>query len=386
MTGKTDLLAPTQELALSIVVPTYNERDNVESLSLALSQAFEHIPTEVIFVDDSDDDTPEQIGAASRRLANPTFDIRLIHREPGPQRVGGLASAVQRGWQEARAEYVAVIDADLQHPPERLLLLYQRAIKHDADIVMATRYRPGGSYEGLGGIHRRLISVGLKWIAKFVFPDQLLRVSDPLGGFFLLRRTLLDGITLRPVGYKIALEVLIRCGWTRLVEIPYQFQARQSGTSKANVRQGLFVFQHIARLVREVPAAARLWKFCLVGGCGALLNLAVFAGVLRLSWPLWAAWLIATEVSLTGNFIGHSILTWRDLGRARWYIRFMSYQGTSAIGTLFNLLLFLLLTQLTHTPLLAQALAIVVSTFVNYWLAKRLTFVSRPVRTAAGIG
>ncbi|MBA3826540.1 MAG: glycosyltransferase, partial [Ktedonobacterales bacterium] len=203
---------------LSVVIPTRNERDNVAALFAALGAALAGIATEVVLVDDSDDDTPALARALGAQMASPQFRVQVLHRARGTARIGGLATAVDAGLRRATAPYVAVIDADLQHPPERLRVLYESAHANDADIVLATRYQGDGSYEGLDGPGRKIISVGLKWVAKLAFPEKLLRVSDPLGGFFLVRRSLLAGITLRPIGYKISLEILLRCPWQTCVE------------------------------------------------------------------------------------------------------------------------------------------------------------------------
>src|SRR6202035_3077338 len=126
----------------------------------------------------------------------------------------------------------------------------------------------------------------LKWTAKLIFPERLMRVSDPLGGFFLMRSSLLADVTLRPIGYKILLEILLRCPWGNILEVPYQFQARAHGKSKASMRQGLLVLQHIWRLFREVPAAARVWKIS-----GLVVLNAVFTLLLFLLYTaLPAAW------------------------------------------------------------------------------------------------
>ncbi|HEV2583853.1 MAG TPA: glycosyltransferase, partial [Ktedonobacteraceae bacterium] len=245
---------------LSVVVPTRNEQDNIRPLLESLREALRDLRVEVIFVDDSDDETPAVITEASRTLSSSQFQIHLEHRVAGEARAGGLATAVVRGMNRAQAEFVAVIDADLQHPPELLRTFYDQAVAQDADLVLASRYIKGGSYRGLASVGRRAISKGLKWTAKVLFPGQLLRISDPLGGFFLLRRSLLANVSLRPIGYKILLEILIRCQWRQVLEVPYHFQARAAGQSKANMQQGIQVLQHMQRLWREVPAAGRVWK------------------------------------------------------------------------------------------------------------------------------
>ncbi len=237
---------------LSVVIPTRNEHDNILPLLKELHNALHDLRVEVIFVDDSDDDTPKIIEYAAETNSASWQHIRLEHRLPGNARSGGLATAVVHGMNRAQAEYIAVLDADLQHPPDLLRVLYKQAVAQNADLVLASRYIKGGSYQGLDGIGRRCISIGFKWMAKLLFPERLLRISDPLGGFFLLRSSLLADVSLHPIGYKILLEVLLRCQWQRVLEVPYHFRARTHGQSKADIQQGIRVLQHMMRLYFEV--------------------------------------------------------------------------------------------------------------------------------------
>lgn len=303
--------APSQNRSsdLTVVIPTRNERENVEPLLLALQDALQGINVEVIFVDDSDDDTPLIISNLARVMNTATLHIQLEHRMRGVNRIGGLATAVERGMKLAQANYVAVIDADLQHPPAQLRVFYENAVQQDVDLVLATRYIRGGSYEGLDGVSRRLISIGFKWTAKLLFPERLLGISDPLGGFFLFRRTILNGVTLRPIGYKILLEILIRSQWQSLVEVPYHFHARVNGQSKANMRQGIMALQHMWRLLVEVPSAGRVWK---IAGIAAA-NLLVILTLLTLSTyapTLWASlkFPLFTIIGLVNFFIMDTIV------------------------------------------------------------------------------
>ncbi|GHP00222.1 hypothetical protein KSF_102690 [Reticulibacter mediterranei] len=256
---------------LSVVIPTRNEQENIRPLLAALQHALDPLCVEIIFVDDSDDDTPEIIVDVAEAMSSSRFHIHLEHRLTGAARSGGLATAVVWGMNKAQAHYVGVIDADLQHPPEQLRMFYEQANAHDVDLALASRYIPGGSYQGLDGIGRRFISIGMKWTARLLFPEQLWSISDPLGGFFLLRRSLLTGVSLRPIGYKILLEILLRCQWREVLEIPYHFRARVHGQSKANMKQGLLALQHMVRLLVEVPSAGRIWKISLL----ILLNIVV---------------------------------------------------------------------------------------------------------------
>ncbi len=297
---KTRARQPQQTYDLTVVVPTRNERENVRPLLKAIEQALPAQSVEVIFVDDSDDETPAIIEEVALELASTHVHVSLEHRPKGPGREGGLATAVVRGMERARAEYVAVIDADLQHPPEQLRVFYDQAKAQDLDLVLASRYIKGGSYQGLNGIGRLLVSLSLKWTAKLAFPEHLMRVSDPLGGFFLLRRSLLTEVVLRPVGYKILLEILLRCHWKNLREVPYSFQARANGQSKASIRQGLLVLQHIWRLFCEIPAAGRMWKISGLLLMNALFTVALFLVSLKIPdiWKTYSFELFAGVAGL----------------------------------------------------------------------------------------
>jgi glycosyltransferase involved in cell wall biosynthesis len=233
---------------LTMVVPTYNERDNVRPLLAQLEAALDGVAWEALFVDDSTDGTEHMlagIAATDRR-------VRVLHRA---ENRGGLAGAVVDGLAVARGTYVCVLDADLQHPPERIPSMLAAATASGADVVVASRYVPGGAASGLDGPLRQFYSRGLKMLSRCVFPMRLKRISDPLGGFFLLHRSVVQGVDLRPIGYKILLEILVRCTWRDAAEVPYQFQPRQFGTSKADLRQGMRFLRHLATLAWDCSPA-----------------------------------------------------------------------------------------------------------------------------------
>lgn len=236
---------------LSVIVATRNERVCAPLLVSQLSQALADVPSEIIFVDDSDDDTPELI---ERVAAESPLSIRVIHREGDAQR-GGLSTAVLDGLKVSGGEYVCIMDADLQHPPELVSQLLSRARESAADIVIASRYIKGGSIAGLGGFTRKAISWGAKWLVKILFPHRLRSISDPLSGFFLARRTLLSETTLRPEGFKILLDTLMRCHWSKAEEIPLQFAARAGGDSKANLSQGRYFIVQVWKLLWDLRIA-----------------------------------------------------------------------------------------------------------------------------------
>jgi dolichol-phosphate mannosyltransferase len=240
-----------QTPVISLVIPTFNESANIVELLARLAQALPaQAPCEVIFVDDSTDDTPAVITEAARhsRLA-----VSVHHRESAE---GGLGGAVALGLRQASAPWIVVMDADLQHPPALVPELIAAGQRAGADLVVATRYAGGGSRAGLDGGFRKLASGGSTALAKAAFPRRLRHVSDPMSGFFAVRATALDADVLRPLGYKILLELVVRCRVRQVTEVPYQFQDRFAGESKANFGEGLRFLRHLMALrVSSVSSA-----------------------------------------------------------------------------------------------------------------------------------
>ena len=233
---------------LSVVIPTRNEAANAPALVAQLAAVLGPISSEVIFVDDSDDGTPGTLEAAA---ADSGLQLTVVHRE-GAERKGGLSTAVLAGIREATGLYVLIMDADLQHPTDLIAALLQRARDTDADIVIASRFVPGGSDKGLAGRQRRVISWGAKTLVKLLFLRTLQGVTDPLSGFFVARRDPLITATLRPIGFKILLDILIRCDHSIVEELPLVFAARAGGDSKATLSQGRDFLTHVFTLFRDV--------------------------------------------------------------------------------------------------------------------------------------
>ena len=225
---------PAPELA--VLVPTRNEAANIEELLRRASAAVAGIPAEIVFVDDSDDDTPVVIGALAKRQGG-GCRVSLIHRQ-GPQRTGGLGGAVVAGLRAVSAPWACVLDADLQHPPEVIPDLLAAAEQDRADLVIASRYCGQGRADGLGPVRAR-ISTACGSAAKLLFPLRLSGVTDPMSGFFLVRRSAVDLDALRPRGFKILLELLVRTPGLRTTEVGYAFASRSAGESKGSLREGL---------------------------------------------------------------------------------------------------------------------------------------------------
>jgi dolichol-phosphate mannosyltransferase len=289
-------------MRLSVILPTYNERETVSRLIDRVARALDGIPHELVFVDDSTDGTDAEIVAGTRRYPQ----IVLVHRA----RRAGLATAVVEGIRRARGEVLCVLDADLQHPPEAIPLLLEALERARADLVVASRHLPGGADEGLGAA-RRLASRAATLLARGLLSRGRL-VSDPMSGFFAVRREALAGVALRPVGYKILLEVLVRARLRRVVEVPYRFQARGAGASKLSARQQWEYALHLLRLLTVQPDDLRCLRFGLVGASGVLVNMGVLWSLAGRGLHYLLAGAAATAVATTWNFLLNDVFTWRD--------------------------------------------------------------------------
>ncbi|HMM42480.1 MAG TPA: glycosyltransferase [Thermomicrobiales bacterium] len=297
--------AGIDHIAVSVIVPTRNEAGNVAALVRRLEHALPSV-AEVIFVDDSDDDTPAAIAAERDRARMP---VRLLHRAPG-ERQGGLGGAVVLGLREARYEWACVMDGDLQHPPEVIPSLLVQAASNEVDLVIGSRYRADGSSAGLHGI-RTAVSRGSTTATRLAFPRRLQKVSDPMSGFFLVRRSAIDVPRLRPLGFKILLEIIVRTPGLRLSEVGFTFGERFAGQSKASLREGVRFASHMATL-RLGDNWLRAAQFLFVGATGIAINaLALFAATEWLGMFYLVGVILATQASTLWNFAGTDLWVFR---------------------------------------------------------------------------
>src|SRR5918997_21157 len=300
----------TGGVLLTLVVPTRNEAENVAELVRKLREGLAGVDYRIVFVDDSTDGTPGVI----RGLAEEDGRVTLLHRE-GAEREGGLSTAVTTGMEifSGGSEFTCVMDADLQHPPEKVREMLEVARSGGADVVVASRYAKGGSYEGLSGWTRRAVSLGSKSLARVVFKEAR-KTTDPMTGFFLVRNEAISGIQFRPTGFKVLLEILVCAPELRVAEVPFGFKARNAGVSKASLRQGLEYLTHILSLFWYVPSAGRFWKFALVGASGVVVNSLVLVTLAEVfDAHKVIAWMFAVGLSILSNFLLNNAFTWRDV-------------------------------------------------------------------------
>ncbi len=359
-------------VGLTVVVPTFNEKVNVRPLVEQLSRVLGRRDAEILFIDDSTDDTPDEIVAVAGAAPLP---VRLIHR-PEADRAGGLAGAVAVGIQASSGEYVLVMDGDLQHPPDMVPQLWDAAA--GVDLVVASRYAGEGDASGLGNSYRRIVSGGSTVLARTCFPRRVGRIcSDPMTGFFCLRRSAVDLSRLRPRGFKILFEILARHD-LRVREVPFSFGERTAGASKASWRTGLEFVRQVASL-RMGPVS----RFAAVGALGTVVNLTVMAllvhGLFDLGYVV--ASVVATEVSILHNYLLQERFVFRDVRSAarRWQVRLGQQLLFNNVEALVRLpFLMLLVETLSLNSVVAQAVALATFFQLRFLFSTHVVYRMRP--------
>ena len=225
---------------LSVILPTYNERENLPEVIAQIRRL--PIDVECVIVDD---DSPDGTGEVADRLASKDPLIKVIHRP----RKAGLASAVYAGLSKASAPYVAVMDADLQHPPY-LLTQMLRALEDGYDLVVASRYVRGGGVVGWP-LLRRIVSRVATLLAHLTIPRSRV-VKDPMSGYFALKREILESVRVySPIGYKLLLTILAKGRYSKIKEVPLVFRRRLRGKSKLDQREVLTYLKLLLNLLRQ---------------------------------------------------------------------------------------------------------------------------------------
>ncbi len=353
---------------ISIIIPTYNEKDNIAPLLARVDKALSGYDYEVLIVDDgSNDGTIEAASSLASR-----YPVRVIVR----QNERGLATAVVHGLKSASGEIIGVMDADLQHPPEVLPELI-KALQDGADMAVASRYIEGGGCPHWG-LSRRIISKVALVISHLLLPSTR-PVKDPLSGFFMFRRRNLAKAKLKPIGYKISLEVMLTGRFKRVVEVPYIFEDRSAGKSKLNPRQQIDYLRHIFSLMARTGELKRLLKFCAVGLSGIIVNqgllwlLTEFGGL-----RYYVSALFAIEASIISNFVLNDYFTFADrrTGRGKSFVvRLLKFNVTCLAGAAIQYGLLLLFTSVLGIHyLISNLIAIAVAFLWNYFMSSWWTW------------
>lgn len=319
---------------LSVIVPTFKERANVAPLVDRLDRALAGIAWEAIYVDDN---SPDGTAQAVKDIAARDPRVRCIRR------VGrrGLAGACIEGMLSSAAPFVAVIDADLQHDETILPRMLARLTAGKADLVAATRYVEGGSAAGLAAGRGAISRLATRLVHQLIGVS----LSDPMSGFFMMRRDRFDAIAdkLTPAGFKILLDIAATAENLRIAEEPYAFSERRHGESKFNIQVGVeFLGLLLSKLLGGM-VDARFIFFAIVGTLGLAVHLAALKIALLalppVPDPFRAAQILATLAAMTSNFILNNQMTYRDrrlkgLAMVRGFLLFCLF---GSVGVLANI-------------------------------------------------
>lgn len=356
-------------LQLSIVIPTFREVENlpviVPRLDAALSAA--GISAEILVVDDNSRDGTIEVC----RELSAKHPVKLLTREHDR----GLSSAVLAGFQIARGEVVIVMDADLSHPPEKVPELYVALQQPGVDFVIGSRYVAGGGTASDWGLFRWLNSKVATWLAW-----PLTSVRDPMAGFFGIRRqAYLDhAATFDPVGYKIGLELLVKCGCRQPFEVPIYFSDRLHGESKLSLREQWNYLRHLRRLYEfRHRETTYFLKFAAVGVSGMVIDLLGFVAALTL-FPPAVARALAIWVAMTWNFGGNRLLTFNDRARGHFWGQYVGFCLSCLLGAAINWGVSLALLQSTpywqERPWIPALLGVLAGMGFNYTLCRLWVF------------
>lgn len=380
--------AGSENILLSLVIPTYKERENIKNVVSMLSQLLdESIPGnyELIVVDD---DSPDRTWEVAESLTREYRQLRVMRR----QNERGLSSAVIRGWQAARGRVLGVIDGDLQHPPEVLTQLL-RAIQKGADMAVGSRHVDGGGVSSWSFV-RRFLSRGAQLLGLIILPNVLSRVSDPMSGYFMVRRSSIAGATLNPVGYKILLEVIGRGKVGEIAEVGYVFCERVKGESKVTSKQYIDYIQHLLRLrlatgrlgkisQRINFPVGRFIRFGLVGLSGVFVDMTLLyllSDPTSLALPLTRSKIIAGEVAIINNFFWNDVWTFADVSTEQYewgqrMKRFLKFNIICLAGLVLNVLVLnIVFNFIIQNRYIANLIAIAVATVWNFWVNLKLSW------------
>ncbi len=367
---------------LSLVVPTYNEAGNVVLLVEKLTRLLDRIcpnDYELIVVDD---DSPDQTWEIARSLLSEYPNLRVMRRT----QERGLSTAVIRGWQVSRGRFLGVIDGDLQHPPEVLETLLGELVS-GSDLAVASRHVAGGGISEWS-VFRRMTSRGAQILGLMIAPRVVGRVSDPMSGYFMVRRSAVTSQILNPQGYKILLEILGRGEIGEISEVGYVFQERQDGESKVTWRQYVEYLQHLIRLrsngrleiLKERFPIGRFLKFGAVGFSGVFVDLGVFWLLSSVGFAAVTATILSAEVAVLNNFIWNDRWTFGDRsiqqpGRRSRVKRFLKFNVLCLVGIVLQGTLVGLMSNVVGFPAIgAKLLAIALVMLWNFWINLKLSW------------
>ena len=361
---------------VSVVIPTYREAPNLRELIPLVSSVLDNagLSGEIIVVDDNSNDGTNEVCA---EFAD-HYPLQLLSRKVER----GLSSAVIHGMLRAKGNILLVMDADLSHPPEKIPELVNSLSDSDADFAIGSRYVSGGTVDRNWGVFRWLnsrVSTLLAW--------PLTSVKDPMAGFFAIRRERFESARrLDPVGYKIGLELIVKCDCRRIREVPITFQDRRYGQSKLTLREQVNYLRHLKRLYEfRLGVVACPLQFLIVGCTGMVLDVVSFA-LLSLTTGFGVARALAIWMAMTWNFWLNRRLTFSCARTEGTLVQYVKFSLSCLVGALVNwsvsFAVFHHVEWFADSQLLSAFFGVVAGTVFNYVLSNGWVFRSPKQRAA----
>ncbi|HEY6757094.1 MAG TPA: glycosyltransferase family 2 protein [Nitrososphaera sp.] len=381
-------MVKSNKAKLSIVLPTYNESQNIVKMLDSIAQTLSPDATadaEIIVVDDNSPDGTADIASmhAKKICNNKKLHVEIIRRDGK----FGLSSAIVAGLQSATGDMLVVMDGDFSHPPQVIPSIIEALQDSKCDIVVASRYVKGGSVIGWP-FKRRLMSKGATKIAQYGLGIE---VKDPVSGFFAFRRDIIHGIKFDAIGYKMLLEILVKTKGARVKEVPYTFINRRIGTSKLDTCVMFDYIRAVMRLYRygksmtqkerrmSVHFLSKAGRFYTVGASGLFVNYiaSLFFNALTPDvWYLYSA-VMGILISMSSNFFLNKLWTFEDrkFRLKETGIQYGMFIGFSSLGAIVQLLILYALVEnynMEYPPALIFAVA--AASVGNFLLNKKWTF------------
>ena len=351
--------------SIDIVIPAYEEVENISPLIERINKLrsdTKHNISVYIVDDNSQDGTEEAVSKLGLDWVN--LIVRKDER--------GLSSAVLKGIDSGVSDMVVVMDADLSHPPEAIVSMVKE-LDQGADFVVGSRYVKGGSTDDNWGVYRWLnsqVATLLAW--------PFTSIKDPMSGFFALRREKYnEAKELNPIGYKIGLELIVKCNCKKVVEVPIHFTDRMYGDSKLSMKEQLKYIQHIRRLfIYKYKNSSEIAQFAVVGVSGIIVNLAILTLLLNLEVNKHVAIAMGIFVSICTNFLLNRRFTFSHSRHEPIFTQFTKYVSSVAIGAGVNFLVATLLVNLYPGIVIqiASLIGILAATIFNFIAMKYIVF------------
>lgn len=371
---------------LSIIVPTYNESQNIVRMLDSIAETLSpYKGSEIIVVDDNSPDGTAEMAKSHAKIISTKKKIRIeIISRNGKL---GLSSAIIKGVQYASGDFLVIMDGDFSHPPQVIPSIIQALQDSNYDIVIASRYVKGGSIIGWP-FKRRLMSKGATKIAQYGLGID---VKDPVSGFFAFRRDIISGLKFDAIGYKMLLEILVKTKGARVKEIPYTFTNRRIGASKLDANVMFDYLRAVLRLYRygksirqkerrtSVRFLSKAGRFYTVGASGLLINYIASLLFNTFAPNLWFLYstIIGILISMTSNFFLNKIWTFEDR-KFNWKgtgIQLGMFMSFSSLGAIVQLLLVYALVENYKMDYPSSLiLAVAVASVGNFLLNKKWTF------------